>query len=440
MTNNSSLLKRFVGNTGWMMFRNIYSMLVSLIVGSLSARFLGPSNYGLLTYGSSIISFFTTVSRLGMDSVVVAELVRNPKKENVYLGTAFGMRFVTSILSFLAIWGFVIVLEPDDTLLQLVTLLQATAIIFQSTEVFYYRFEAKMEMKYVTLASMAALTVTSVWRIALLAGQAGVQWFAMSASISALVCGICIGISFVKKARLRLKFVWQEGKRILGKSYHFIISGLAVTLYTQLDRIMLGKMVDDTAVGLYGAASTLAVMWEFVPSSIMNSANPILLKLHEEDKEKFITRYQMLLMGITGLGVLVGTGFTVFAKLIIFILYGEEYYGAIPALSILIWATSFSMIGTARGIWVIAENKNKYPKYFTLMGAVINATLNALVIPKWGFVGASFTTLISEIFVSLVAPLCFSETREFSRIYFGGFKKIPLFLQYMRENILKRGK
>ena len=59
----SSVLKKFVGNTGWMMFRNIYSMLVSLIVGSLSARFLGPSNYGLLTYGNAIIAFFTTVSK-----------------------------------------------------------------------------------------------------------------------------------------------------------------------------------------------------------------------------------------------------------------------------------------------------------------------------------------------------------------------------------------
>ena len=95
--------KKFIGNTGWMMFSNIYSMLVSLIVGSLSARFLGPSNYGLLTYGSSIISFFTTVSRLGMDSVVVAEMVRNPEKENTNHGTALVMRLTASILSFLGI-------------------------------------------------------------------------------------------------------------------------------------------------------------------------------------------------------------------------------------------------------------------------------------------------------------------------------------------------
>ena len=438
MNRTPSILKRFVGNTGWMMFRNIYSMLVSLIVGSLSARFLGPSNYGLLTYGNSIITFFSTVSRLGMDSVIVAEIVRKPEKSNIFLGTAFIMRLITSVFSFFAIWGFMLVFEPGNRLLQVVTLLQATAVIFQSTEVFYFWFQAKMEMKYVTLANMAALTVTSMWRISLLAINAGVQWFAMSASISALICGICIIFSFVKRVKLRLKFIWQEGKRILQKSYHFIINGLAVTLYTQLDRIMLGKMVDETAVGLYGAASTLAVMWEFVPSSIMNSANPILLQTYDKDKEKFKMQYQMLLMGITALGVLVGVGFTVFAKLIVFILYGPEYYGAVPALSILIWATSFSMIGTARGIWIIAENKNKYSKYFTMMGAVINATLNFVIIPYWGFTGASLTTLFSEVIVSLIAPACFSQTREFTVLYVTGFKRIPEFWRYLMDKILKK--
>lgn len=433
MEKRNSLFRKFIGNTGWMMFRNIYSMLVSLIVGSLSARFLGPSNYGLLTYGSAIISFFTTVSKLGMDSVVVAELVRKPQKEGVFLGTALAMRFVTSVLSFLAIWGFVLVFEPGNQLLQIVTILQATAIIFQSTEVFYFWFQARMEMKYVTLVAMAALTVTSIWRLALLAGEAGVQWFALSASISALVCGICIGIIFSRKSGIRLQFCWSEGRGVLRKSYHFIINGLAVTLYMQLDRIMLGKMADETAVGLYGAASALAVMWEFVPTSIINSAEPILLKTYDKNKEKFETQYQMLLMGITAMGIAVGLGFTVFSKLIIFILYGEEYYGAVPALSILIWATCFSMIGTARGIWIISSGKNKYSKYFTSMGAIINAALNAFVIPKWGFVGASATTLISEIFVSMAAPLVFPETREFTLLYFGGFKKIPIFLQQVKK-------
>lgn len=435
----SSVLKKFVGNTGWMMFRNIYSMLVSLIVGSLSARFLGPSNYGLLTYGNAIIAFFTTVSKLGMDSVVVAELVRRPQKENVLLGTALTMRFAVSVLSFFSIWGFVLVFEPDNHLLQTVTILQATAIIFQSTEVFYFWFQARMEMKYVTLAAMAALTITSIWRLALLAGQATVQWFAMSASISALVCGGCIGIIFIKKAKIQLRYSWETGKEILRKSYHFIINGLAVTLYMQLDRIMIGKMIDETAVGLYGAASTLAVMWQFIPINIIDSANPILLKSYDKEKRKFVTQYQMLLMGISAMGIVVSIGFTLFAKLIILILYGKEYYSAAPALSVLIWATSFSMIGTARGTWIIAEGKNKYSKYFTCMGAVMNTVLNIIAIPKWGFVGAAVTTLITEMFVSLMAPLLFKETREFTFLYFRGFSKIPMFLTQLKMYLKKHG-
>ena len=152
-----------------MMFSNIYSMLLSLIVGALSARFLGPSNYGLLNYGSSIISFFTTISRLGMDSVIVAEMVKNPEKENTYLGTALVMRFFASVISFVGVWGIVLVLEPGNTLLQAVTLLQAIAIIFQCTEVLNFWFNAHLEMKYVTITKIIALTLTAVWRISLLA-------------------------------------------------------------------------------------------------------------------------------------------------------------------------------------------------------------------------------------------------------------------------------
>lgn len=429
--------KKFIGNTSWMMMSNIYSMLVSLVVGSLSARFLGPSNYGLLSYGSSIISFFTTVSRLGMDSVVVAEMVRNPEKENTYLGTALVMRLAASILSFYGIWGIVLVLEPGNTLLQTVTVLQGIAIIFQSTEVLNFWFNAHLEMKYVTITGMVALTLTSVWRITLLATHATVQWFAMSASISALICGICILIFFIKKNGMHLKVNYADGKYIIANSYHFIINGLAVTLYTQIDRIMLGKFVSEEAVGFYAAASTIAVMWEFVPTAIVNSSNPLLIGLYERDQKKFREKYQILLLGITMLGVLVSIGFTVFGKLAVFILYGKKYYPSIPVLAILIWSTAFAMIGNARAIWIISAKKNKYTKYYTMMGAVINFILNALVIPKWGIAGAACTTLFSQFFIAMIGPLLFKDTREFFTLYMGCFKKIPEAVELLKSVIKK---
>lgn len=431
----NSILGKFINNTGWMMFQRIYQMVIQLVVGSLSARYLGPSNYGLINYGSSIISFFLTISKLGMDSVVVAEMSRTPQKESSYLGTALLMRFTASLLSFFAIWGIVIVIEPGNTLLQIVTVLQAIAIIFQSTEVLYFWFQARLEMKYVTLTTMIALTVTAVWRVSLLANSAAVQWFALSSSISALVCGVCIVIFFAYKAKLKLSISLNDGRFLLLNSYHFIINGLAVTLYTQLDRIMLGKVVSNEAVGFYSAASTIAVMWEFVPTAIVNSARPLLVKLYDKNKDEFLKKFKLLLLGISVMGVAVGLAFTILAKPIIFILYGREYYSAVPALAILIWSTSFAMIGTARGVWIVAERKNKYVKYFTIIGAVINGMLNAMVIPIWGITGASITTLISQICVAIVTPYFYKETKVFTKMYFDAFKLLPAAWNFIQNYI-----
>ena len=435
MRKKRDLASRFIGNTGWMMFKNIYSMLVSLIVGSLSARYLGPSNYGLISYASSIISFFTTVSKLGMDTVVVAEIVRKPEKEGSYLGSALVMRLITSILSFFAIWGLMLVLEPGNTLLIVVTILQAIAIVFQTTEVLYYWFQARLEMKYVTIAGVLALTVTGIWRISLLANEATVQWFAFSSSISALVSGISIVYFYLRKSKVKLSVSLPDCKFILSRSAPFIVNGLAVTLYTQLDRIMLGRVVSETAVGYYSAASTIAVMWEFVPTAITNSARPLLVSMYEKGRAKFEYNYKMILVGISLLGLLVGVFFTVFAKLIVYILYGEAYYSAIPALSILIWSTSFAMIGTARGIWIVSENKNKYPMYFTLSGAILNAVLNAMVIPTFGVTGASVTTLVTQCFTAIFMPSLFKETRYFCKLYFSSFKLFPDMMKMAKKYV-----
>ena len=125
-----NLRKNLISNSFWMMFSKIYSMIISLVVGSLSARYLGPSNYGLLNYGTAIISFFTTVSSLGLSFTLVVEMVKKNEKTGSYLGTALIMRFCAAIISFLGIILIVAILEPQNKLLQIVTALQALSVIF----------------------------------------------------------------------------------------------------------------------------------------------------------------------------------------------------------------------------------------------------------------------------------------------------------------------
>ena len=416
-----SLKRRFIGNTGWMMAQNIYSMLLSLIIGSLSARYLGPSNYGLLNYGTSIIAFFSIISKLGFDSLIVSEIVKNPKKCESYLGSALLMRFIASILSFISIIIIVNILEPQNKLLQILTILQAFSLIFESHQVLFYWFQKELKMKYVTICTMISLTITGIWRIVLLATKASIEWFAISASISALVCGITIWLFFRINTNIKLKFSLNDSRYLLKYGYHFVVSGLAVTLYTQIDRIMLGKVISSESVGFYSAAVTIANMWQFIPSAIINSSRPLIIAKYKDDYKDYINKFKYLLLVITIMGVIVGCTFILFGKYIIYILYGKSYLQAVLPLKILIWATGFSMIGTARGIWIAAEGLYKYSKKYILIGAITNVVLNFIFIPKWGIIGASITTLISQIVVCLIAPLFYKKTREFVKIYFDSY-------------------
>lgn len=420
-----NLRKNLISNSFWMMFSKIYSMIISLVVGSLSARYLGPSNYGLLNYGTAIISFFTTVSSLGLSFTLVVEMVKKNEKTGSYLGTALIMRFCAAIISFLGIILIVAILEPQNKLLQIVTALQALSVILNTYEILLYWFQMNLQMKFVTIASMVALTVTGIWRILLLILNASVEFFALSNSVTALVCGGIVLIIFLKKDHPRLKWNWNDGVYLLKGSYHFIISGLAVTLYSQLDRIMLGKMLSTDTVGYYSAAMVIATMWEFVPHALINSTRPVLTDLKQKDEVEYIKKYKLLLLAISLLGIFVSLGFMIFGKLAVVILYGSSYLPAVPVLKILIWSTSFSMIGTARVVWLVNEEMGGFEKYFTVMGSIVNVVLNAVFIPRWGITGAAITTLISQVFVALVSPLFFDETRDFFKLYVLSFKEIP---------------
>ena len=109
------------------------------------------------------------------------------------------------------------------------------------------------------------------------------------------------------------------------------------------------------------------------------------------------------------------------SKPIIYILYGSAYLKAAEPLAISIWYETFAMIGSARGIWILCENKNKYVKYYFFVGTIANLILNATLIPIYGMNGAAFATLITQIITSLIAPLFFKETRIHTKLVLDAF-------------------
>lgn len=424
---------KFIGNTNWLIFQNIYSMGLSLVVGALSARYLGPSNYGLIGYGASLVNLFTSISQLGIDNVLINEMMKHPEEKGRVMGTALCMRVVSAVVCFICSLILVICIEPGNYVLWFITALQAFAIALRSYELLNEWFLSEMKSKYYVIANMVGQTVVGAWKIALLIIGASVAWFAASTTIQALVCGGIVIVLFLKMRDFRLGFRWQYAKDIFGRSKHYVLAGIAVSLYTQMDKVMLGKMRGEAEVGIYTAAMTIAMLWEFVPTAIFNSSRTMILEAKTRNEEEYENKLKLMFFGISILGILVGIAIQIFGRLAVWILYGKEFMDAVPVLNLLIWSTTFAMIGLARNVWSVAEDKNKYTKYYPICGAVCNLILNALAIPVWGVYGAAVATMISQIVVALIAPLFWKETRPFVRIYLDSWKSWGYLKKWLKK-------
>ncbi len=424
---------RFIGNMNWLIFQNIYSMGLSLVIGALSARYLGPSNYGLIGYGASLVNLFTAISQLGIDNVLINEMMKHPEEKGCVMGTALCMRTFSAAVSFVCAMILVVLIEPGNYVLWFITGIQAFAIALRAYELLNEWFLSEMKSKYYVLANICGQTVVGVWKIVLLILGASVVWFAASTTVQALVCGsIVIGIFLVTRD-FRLGFRMQNAKDILKRSQHYVFAGIAVSLYTQMDKVMLGRMLGEREVGIYTAAMTISMIWEFIPTAIFNSSRTMILEAKLRDEKEYQEKLKCLLFAITVLGLFVGLVVQVFGRLAVWILYGREYMDAVPVLRLLIWSTSFAVIGVARNVWSVAEDKNRYSKYYPICGAVFNLVFNALTIPIWGIYGAALGTMLAQVIVAFVSPLFWTETRPFVRLYLESLKSGPYLMSWLKK-------
>lgn len=417
---------KFIHNTSWIMFAQIYQMLLSLVIGVISARYLGPSNYGTINYAASYISFFTIACALGLEGIVVKEMVDNRNNEGVVLGSSIVMRLVAGFFSMIAVCVIVAVVNPDDKLLLIVTFLQSLVLLFNAFHIIDTWYQSYLRSKISTIIRCIAYTGMSVYRVWLLITGKSVEWFAFSTSLDALIIAVLFVIKYAKDGSQKLKFDRSVSKHLIGLSYHLIIAYLMSAVYNQMDRLMIGKIIDQTHVGYYAAASTICHMWLFIPQALANSARPIIMQVKSENEQVYIRRLQQLSCAIFWLGIVFALAVSLLSHFIIDILYGAAYREARGALLFMIWSTVFSAMSNPRAIWMISENKQRYNKYILLCGVVVNLFLNGMLIPIIGINGAAFATLITELVCCFIAPNLIKETRPYVRYMIQSLNPIKL--------------
>ena len=326
-----------------------------------------------------------------------------------------------SLISSVAITVLLYVMKGGDKLIVTVAFLQSLSLIFQSFEMIHYWYQSRLETQVSVKIQSIAYLIMAAYKIGILAFGKSVEWFAFSTALEAAVVGAFLLIVYQRGTGQRLSVSIAAGKDILKRSYHFILSGLMVTIYSEMDKIMLGQMLSEEAVGYYTAATKISSMWSFVVMALINSSRPVIIASRNKSQEQYVKQNKRLYAAVIWIGIAAGLGISLLAKIIIYILYGIEYMPSVSSLQISAWYTMFAMLGSARGIWIVCEDKAKYVKYYLGIGAVANVILNYLLIPAYGPGGAAAATLITQIFTAVFAPALFKETRVYTQYVFEAF-------------------
>lgn len=403
--------KRIFKNAAWIVGCKIFQALLGLVVTMLSARYLGPSGYGLINYAASIVAFVVPVMQLGLNSTLVQEIVNDPDREGEILGTSIAMNLVSSVFYILGIVFFSAIANRGETVTTAVCALYSIQLVFQSLELIQCWFQAKLLSRYTAITMLVAYGVTAAYKILLLILGSSVYWFAVAQALDFGIIGVTLLIIYRKVGTARLSFSWQLARKLFSRSKYYIVSSLMVTVFAQTDRIMLKAMVDEAAVGYYSAAISCATMTGFVFVAIIDSARPGIFESARASTSSFEKSVSALYCVIIWLSLVQCAGITFFAELIVSILYGSAYAPTVGTLRLVVWYTTFSYLGAVRNIWILAEGKQKYLWIINLSGAGANVILNALMIPVWGINGAALASLITQIFTNVIISFLLKPIR-----------------------------
>lgn len=395
-------LQNIIGNTGWLFADKLFRMGTALVVGVWVARYLGPGQFGLLNFAGAFVSLFSAVALLGLESIVVRDMVRNPQATAEILGTTCLLRLGAGICSYAAALGVILMLRPGETLTQVLVAIAGVTLLTQALDTIDLWFQSQVRSKYVVWAKNGAFLVSALVKVALILLNASLVAFAW-ANLAEFVLG-ALGLILVYRMNGQTLAHWKasmrEARRLAGESLPMVVSGIIFMVYLRVDQVMLGQMAGDREVGVYAAAVRVAEIWYFIPTAIVSSVFPDIVRSRELGEEIFYGKLQRLYNLLSFLGYAVALPTTFLAPWVIDLLFGSAYAAAGPMLAVLVWAGLFANLGVARNAFLLATNKPRVLLFAVLVGAVSNVLLNLVLIPRYGGMGAAVASCVSYWFAA----------------------------------------
>ena len=351
-------------------------------------------------------------ANLGLDQIIIREIVKKPKLTPYLLGTAFGLKLAGALIAITLIAVPLFFVEMN-VLTKIVVMVIAAGFIFQSLDVIDFYYQSQVLSKYVVIARNSAFILSSLLKVYFIVYEYSVVYFALSNIVDMFLISVFL-ITIYKKTGYEIK-QWQFSKkiavRLLKFSWPLAISVFLISIHMKIDQVMIGNMLNTKQVGIYSIAVRLSEFWYFIPAIIISTLMPYFVNLKEANQKLYNSRLMQLYSLMFWMGVSVGIFVMIFGEDVIRLLFGEAYTGAYSALVFNIWNGIFISQAIARGIWMISENLQKYRLYNNLIVVNINIVTNIILIPKIGITGAAIATLLTQALGTWVVSFLWKPLR-----------------------------
>jgi O-antigen/teichoic acid export membrane protein len=413
LKNNKGFIKYFK-NTSWMMGEKLFTFILSLVVSVFVARYLGPEDFGILSYAISVSSLFAIATHMGLSGLSVRELVNNPKEHKEIIGTIFGIKFVAGLVAMVAFIVFIVLTGDENEVEFWVLLIVSGTILLKPFEVVDFWFQSKVEAKYSSIVRAIGSISLSIFKVILVILGAQLLAFAAASLFQSILIAFLFILFFIRKADLPLKtlqFKFSKAKILLGQGWMIMLGAVFTMVYLKIDQIMIRWLIDVEEVGVYSVATKLSEAWYFIPTVIVSSLFPKLLELRKKDEIQFKSRFQQLFDFLFIMALMLAIIVTFIAQPLIDFLYGTAYEEAAIILSIHIWAGVFIFMRAAFSKWILVEDAIAFSMITQGSGALSNIILNVIFIPLYGGIGAAIATILSYAMASYFSLFFYKKSR-----------------------------
>jgi O-antigen/teichoic acid export membrane protein len=400
-----STVQRIAKNTGVLLVAQAASYILGFFYVMYAARYLSAAGFGILSFALAFTGIFGVLADLGLSSLTIREVARDKSLALKYLANVSLMKIILVAMTFSLIALTVNLMGYPEETITVVYLLGLYVVLVAFTQMFYSIFQAFERMEFQAIGQMlnAALILGGVI-FAIKHGFSVIGFASLYVIASVIALGYSFAVMKLKfsnpssaSAAKVMEFDWSFWKPTIKKALPFFLSAALDLIAFRIATVMLSVMKGDEAVGWYSASFQLMQVVLFIPAAFLFALYPVVSRFYVSSEEslKFVYQKSFKYLALLGLPIAVGT--TILADRIILGIFQEGFAPSIIALRVLIWTVPIGFLTQMFGTMLASINRQNLAAKIVLVYTIVNVVMNLVLIPRYGYVGASLVSVITSL-------------------------------------------